>query len=559
MQLELAPFGDPPRPGRPAESGAAPRVLAVCLPDLALQRVARGTEGAGPLAVVEGGRVLAANAAARASGVRRGLSAIQAEAACAGIALVPHDGGADRAALEALAEALLAIAPAVELSLPDAVLADASAAGLLAAQAPARGEPAGSAGGAGTAAETEAEAALAARAVALAGERGFRARAVVASGRGPARALARFGGSARPVPAARTAEGLAALPLHALELPEPVAARLRALGVADAGALAQLPAAGLGQRFGAAGVAAWRLARGEDATPLSPWWPVGLPAEELELEAPVESAEPLLFALKRLCDRAAARLAGRGLGAVRLALALRLDPGFGGAEAERVELALAAPSASPSRWLLVLRERLPALRLPGAVTAVRLEVAEAAPAPPEQLALADRPAELAALDAVLARIAARLGAGSAFAAEPVERYRPEAAVRSAPFRAKPGAVPPDPSGSAADGRSARDGRRRRAAAESKEEREEAAPRPTRLLAAPLPLVAEGAGGGVTAVRLDGRAFAVLSLSPPERLAGEWWDRPFDREYRRARLEGLGECWIFRDVATGRLWLHGFFD
>jgi protein ImuB len=52
---------------------------------------------------------------------------------------------------------------------------------------------------------------------------------------------------------------------------------------------------------------------------------------------------------------------------------------------------------------------------------------------------------------------------------------------------------------------------------------------------------------------------VLSLSPPERLAGEWWSEPFDRDYHRALLEGLGECWIYRDGSGGRLWLHGFFD
>jgi len=514
------------------ELGAArpvlgPRLCAVHVPDLALQRVTRArarTQGAGsgspagdepPLAVIGEGRVVAATPAARASGVRVGDSAVQAEAACAGLVLVPHDAEADRGALEALAEALLALAPAAEVVLPDVLLLDASGARVVA-----RDEP-------------DPEAAIAARAVAIAGELGYRARAVVANGRGPARALARFGAVAPPVPPGRLTAALARLPLQALELPGPVAARLRALGIHDAGALARLPASGLGQRFGEAGVAAWRLARGEDPSPLAPWTPSVLPSEEVELEAPVESAEPLLFALKRLCDRAAARLAGRGLGASRLELVLRLDP----AGTARLEIALASPSAAASRWLLVLRERIGMLRLEGAVARARLEVAAASPAPPEQLALADRPEQLAALDTVLARLAARLGADGAFAAEPVDRHRPEAAYRAAPFRASP----------------------RRTGGGGGEEDAPPPPRPTRLLAAPLPLVAEGEGGRLTAVRLEGRAFPVAALSPPERLAGEWWDRPFDREYRRARLDGLGDCWIFRDVATGRLWLHGFFD
>ena len=65
--------------------------------------------------------------------------------------------------------------------------------------------------------------------------------------------------------------------------------------------------------------------------------------------------------------------------------------------------------------------------------------------------------------------------------------------------------------------------------------------------------------GLSAVRCRERALRVLDMSPAERLAGEWWAEPFEREYHRARVEGLGECWIYRDVVDGRLWLHGFFD
>jgi len=73
------------------------------------------------------------------------------------------------------------------------------------------------------------------------------------------------------------------------------------------------------------------------------------------------------------------------------------------------------------------------------------------------------------------------------------------------------------------------------------------------------VVATGEGGRVSALRLEGRGHAVLSFEGPERLSGEWWSTPFDRDYYRARVEGLGECWLYRDGADGRLWLHGFFD
>ena len=89
--------------------------------------------------------------------------------------------------------------------------------------------------------------------------------------------------------------------------------------------------------------------------------------------------------------------------------------------------------------------------------------------------------------------------------------------------------------------------------------EGAAQRPTRLLAEPRPLVATGEGGRVSALRLGAEVHAVLSFEGPERLRGEWWSAPFDRDYYRARVEGLGDCWIYRDGADGRLHLHGFFD
>jgi protein ImuB len=536
------------------EAGSAPRVVALLVPDLPLQRVARGREPAGgearPLAVVAEGRVLCADGAARAEGVRSGATAAEALAACGRLALVPADPAADRGALRALAEAMLGIAPAVELAGTDVLLLDASAAHLVAPvfegtrtsggsplPSPAsRGE--GSPGtrgmGRGRAGSRDAEEHLAARAVAVAAEMGYAARAAVATGRGPARALVRHAqGPLSWTPADGTVGALAALPVGALGLGPEVASRLAALGIDRAGALAALPEGTLAHRFGPAGVLAARLARGEDDSPLVPYVPDALPDEGLELEAPAESAEPLLFGLKRLADRVAARLAGRGLGASRLRVVLKLDP----RGEERIAVPLAAPTAAASRWLLLLKEHLFSLRLPAAVIALRLAAVEVAPLAPEQLAMGDRPEALAALEGVLARLAVRLGDGALFAAEPVDRHRPEGAYRAVPFRGP---------------RRARDGR-----TGTQGEAEPA--RPTRLVAVPAPIVAEGEGGRLTALRIDGLARPVLTLEGPERLRGEWWASGFDRDYYRVRLEGLGECWVFRDAVDGRLYLHGFFD
>lgn len=517
--------------------------------------------------------------AARAAGVRPGASVAEAVAACGRLLPLAQDLAAERAALRALAEVMLALAPAVELALPDVLLLDASAAHLLLRQA--RDERwQGVCASAGLPGEEE----LARCALRAAEDMGYVARAVAADGRAPARALARYAdpstGSGRAglrfcaVAPGDTAVALASLPLEALGLEPGVAARLAGLGIRDAGALARLPVGTLAHRFGEAGVLAVRLARGEDASPLAPFLPETLPEEALDLEAPAEAADPLLFALKRLADRVSSRLAGRGLGATRLRVVLKLDP----RGEERIVAPLASPTASAARWLLPLKEHLFSLRLPGAVTGLRLAVLEVAPVAAEQLAIGDRPEALAALEGVLARLAVRLGGGAMFAAEPVDRYRPEQAYRPVPFRPdgtspRNGAAAREaPNGAAPE--AARNGSRAKArrkdgapprngamegAPPQGAAPEEAPPRPTRLLAAPQPIVAEGEGGRLTALRIDGRAHGVLAFAGPERLCGEWWSSGFDRDYYRVRLDGLGECWVYRDGRDGRLYLHGFFD
>jgi protein ImuB len=506
-------------------------VAAIHVPDLPLQRILRERDGRSrtPIAVLGEGCIVCCDAEARAAGVRPGMTAAQALGALGRLETIPLDVAGDRAALRALAEALLALAPAVEVSPPDALLLDASAAHLVSGLGP---EQAGT---------EQAERGLAARALALVGEMGYAARIAAATGRAPARALACHtrGETIRWVPHAGTRQALASLPLSALGLGEAVVARLGELGVVDAGGLARLPEGTLAHRFGPEGVLAARLARGEDASPLVPYLPETLPEEGAELEGPAESAEPLLFVLKRLADRVASRLLGRGLGATRLKLVLKLEP----RGEERIEAPLAQPTAVAARWLAPLKEHLFTLRLPGAVVGLRLVAVEVAPVAVEQLVLRQaqdsRPEVVAALEGVLARLAVRLGAQALIAAEPVERYRPERAYRAVPFRAGP--------------------RRPRAAAAAPQVPEDAAHRPTRLLPEPELVVAEGEGGRFTALRVGGRDRVVVSYQGPERLVGEWWSERFERDYYRVRLEELGDCWIYRDGADGRLYLHGFFD
>ena len=503
----------------------ASRVLALVVPALPLQRILRTRPSAGPLGVVSEGVVCHANAPALAAGVRTGDSLVQARAACGAMSAEPLDPAADRASLRALAEALMALSPAVELAPPDALLLDAAGARL-----------------AGSDAEGS-ERTLAERVLGICRHMGYQGRVAVADGKAVALALARHAGRERTrVVPGEGARALSSLPLEALDLPAEVARWLSAVGIDRVGALAALPAETLAHRFGAEGAAAGRRARGVDSRPLVPFAPETFPHERWDLDGSdvgvLSSTEPLLFAVKRLADRVAARLAGRGLGASRLRLTLFLDP----RGEERVDLPLARPGAEAALWLVPLRERLGGLRLPAPVRGLDLAVVEAAEVHAEQLAVGDRPEVARALDVALSRLSTRLGDGSLFAAESADRHRPEAAYRAAPFRRT--------------GEDRRTGADRRAVPG-----EEALPpgRPTRLVDPPRPVVALGEGGRITSLRVDGKPLAVLAISGPERLAGEWWSEPFDRDYYRARLEGLGELWIYRDGRDGRLWIHGFFD
>jgi protein ImuB len=555
MQLELA-LSEAPIEARAVRGPRGLRILALHLPLLSLERAlrARGQElpalgpSRTPVALVLDGKVVLCDPSARAAGVHPGASAVQAQAACDRLVVLPYEPKAELAALEAIAEAVLVLAPRVELVLPDVLLLDASAAPLLAGA---------------EASGTEAEAILAERTLALVAGFGHRCLAAVADGRRPARALARH--ADRPlvmVEPGRTAAALAPLPLSALELAPHVEAQLRALGFRQLGALAALPPESLAHRFGREALEAIRLARGEDDSRLSPYVPDTLPEESIDLEGSdagaIESAEPLLFAIKRLADRLAARLAGRGMGAARLEVALQLDralweeaqgPGRTGAPEVRFPLALARPSAAAAVWILPLKEWAAGLVLHAPVVKLRLAVTEAAPLSAEQLAIGDRPEAQAALENALARLAGRLGPEALFAAEPADRHRPEAAYHVRPFlevrRARAGGWRRRPAPSAAAGEDA--------ALEAQ------AARPLRLLAEPLALQVDVEDGRITALQLQGRIRPVGGVVGPERLRGEWWSAPYDRDYYRVEVGGLGSCWIFRNGRDGGFYLHGFFD
>jgi protein ImuB len=465
-------------------------------------------------------RVAFASTSALKAGVKQGMTLTAASALEPTLQHFPFRSEEETQALTGLGEALMGLAPGFELSEPDGLWFDASAAHLV--------------GG---------EEGLCERVLETCTALGWRARVVVASEKFTARVLARFGARRwEVVPEGGSARALAPLPLAALEGPEQ--GPFAALGLSTLGEVAALPPGAVTARGGAAGLRVHTLCRGGDDTPFVAAVLAEVLEERMTLDWPAESFEPLQFAIKALLDRLCGRLVGRRRAAVRLGFVLTLDP-TGKLE---VPLTLARPTARAKLLLDLARHRLGELRLENPVGALAVKVEEDCEDRGQQLALGDRPEGDAALEVVMSRLVTTLGEDSLFAAALAAVHRPEEAYAPRAFR------PP--------------GEHRRLEGELVRQVEEAAPvdealreRPSRMLPRPATLDAEvAASGELLAAWLQGKRRRVTAMEGPERLSGDWWaETPFSRDYYRVHFEGLGPAWVFRDARDGRFYLQGMFD
>ncbi|RPH65838.1 MAG: DNA polymerase Y family protein [Myxococcaceae bacterium] len=525
------------------------RVAYVHLPRFPVQRRVLDEPGlAGqPLALVHEAkgalRVTFASGTAQREGIRAGMTLTAARALLPALRDGLYDAVAEAQALSSLAEGFLRFTPAFMLSAPDGLWLDASAASLFGGEA-------------GLVEKVEAQARAA----------GYRARVVLASEPFTARALARFGAATRACVAPGGSErALAALPVQALEDAPEVVASLRALGLSTLGELSALQPTQVISRLGAQGLRAQRLVRGQDESRLLPAVLPEVVEEVRTLEAPAESLEPLLFALKTALDRLSARLRGRQRAAVRLTLTLVLEP----TGPYPVPLALARPTTDPKLLLDLVRHRLESVRLDGPVATLVVTVDESCEDRGQQGVLGDAPAGDAALEAVLARLATALGPEALGSPVLADDHRPEAAHAPGPFRpprrepgmfaearrAPPAPPPPPP---------APGGRLRTCAGAQgvQAQPDWQLERPLRLLSGEgEPIEVElDALGALRSARVLGRRRKVLAVTGPERLGGQWWtESPFQRDYYRVHLEGLGAAWVYRRAGEGEFFLHGLFD
>jgi len=349
----------------------------------------------------------------------------------------------------------------------------------------------------------------------------------LASNRFTAEVAARF--LRRPVTVREGEEGLflSRLPLAALPLPADLARRLQPLGLETLGDFASLPSAGIERRYGQAGVALHRLARGLDARGLLPEREPQELCVERQLDSPVDRLPLLLPALEEAFSRLCPVLTAQGQGATRLALDLALDDVLpddeappspaapdasaarnGGAapRSRRFELSLPDPEDRAPLLLDLLRLELERDPPGAAVVALRLQAPAVAPLARHQNALFGEVARDASRRTeAVARLATLFGPQAVATPRLRRAHRLEERWELPDGAASRASAGPGPSSPAPPST------------------------PLRVLPVPEELVPLTVGGQLTGFRRGRRELRIVRAHGPRRLTGGWWRQPWARD------------------------------
>jgi protein ImuB len=407
-----------------------------------------------------------------------------------------------------------------------------------------------------------------------AASRGVRVHTAIAPTRMAALVLALARPGLTVVPPAGAADALASIPLGVLEQlhedPQPgresatqvrlradeaqaAIAALKRWGLKTLGELATLPSADLSARLGR-GCRVWQaVARGEDTRPLVPMQPEERFEGRLELEWPIDAAEPLSFVLTRLLEPLSTRLERRDRGAAVLHVLLRLVTRD--TTARRLELPTPMRDVRALRTLALLD--LEAHPAEAAIDRVTI-VIDPTPGRVVQHTLYTRaqptPEQLSTL---LARLGALMGQ---------DRFGVPVAVDTA----RPGAFAMAPFATDHEGRNRRD-RKERGENVSLGSSQSPVPSPQSLLSAlrrcrqPVPARVAVADGRPVRVTTDRRGFtggAVTHCAGPWRTSGEWWAEgagPWNRDEWDVSLSDGAVYRVFRDRDADRWFIDAIVD
>lgn len=336
-------------------------------------------------------------------------------------------------------------------------------------------------------------------------EQGYRLQAALAPQPEAARLLARAGQWLMDDQEQRLQQRLTALPLTACELEPRQLERLQGWGLQRLGQLLALPRAEIRRRAGAA-LALWLQRLETSAAPSVPaYQPSPCFDDRLTLLYDAEQSDGVLFVLQRQLQRLQQWLRQRQLAASQL----QLELGHRQLAATRLRLASAQPEGGAANWLMLARLQLARQPLLAPVCWLRLSSLELAPLQPAATDLWQAANGALSPDQLLSRLQARLNPSQLQGLATRPEYVPEQAGLLV-------------AAGAGGGDYAHGGR------------------PLWLLPQPQPLAAPWP-------LLDG----------PERLAGQWWAEPVQRDYYRALAPDGRLAWLFRS-AGGRWFLHGWF-
>lgn len=473
-------------------------------------------------------RLRVVTAAAGRAGVRAGMTVAEARAACASLVILDWDDTALARAITRTSADFLTASPHVT---------------------PVAGSPGTWWVGAAGFDDLGGERALAEALLALAQRWHADARVAIADscvaarvGTWERRTAARAARSTVLVPPGGDAAYLASAPLGLIPMDEEMRVALAALGMTTAGQLAALAAEDVEQRWGANGLSSWRLARGDD-----PRRPVLTRAESrravaVELPAPVETTEPVIFVVRAALERLAAELVADGKAAAAIAITLTLDapasalPSGGRAHTMTREVRPARPLARVPQLVELCRALLEGWSLTAPVCGVEVAIVALAPAAGEQGHLLDTSwRDPSAAHAAFTRLRAELGAGVVVRPRMRDEHRPEHRGHWVEADAAPASTPAAP-------------------AEPNERT-----RAMRLLESPELVEVEMPGGVPVAAWWRGTRVALASAAGPERLSGDWWRDPYRRDYWRCDAEEGGTVLLYHDRTAECWYVQGWED
>ncbi len=332
-------------------------------------------------------------------------------------------------------------------------------------------------------------------------------------------------------------------PIEALRLPEPHLAWLHELGIERLGQLAALPRAGLAERFGPVILHRWDQMTGRAAEPILAYRPPPSWEAEQSFEFSLSSRAAIETAIAGHLERLARALAERRWGVQRLSIELRCDSGA----PVSLGLGVYRATASWNHLMDLVRLRLEGVQLPGPVSRVRIAASATAPLECRQQEMFDsHPGRDDAhhLAVLVDRLSSRLGwdavvrARLRAEAEPEYAWQPQAWLLA-----------------------------RRSSPRSKQPREAhgvraALPRPLRLARVPqrVQVVSVVPDGAPQVVRQAKHEHRVVRSWGPERIETGWWrGRSARRDYYCIETSTGRWLWVFRELVSGKWFLHGWGD